>query len=150
MAPVTRSQTAVARMMGEKRVICDLHFIRELTSAVLRQTHRLSRAMACTRRCKHCKNFFKRERYPRLTYIQTDGFKKKDSGESAIAIAKLVRGKTGEHAQKFKKDSHLLEQVVDKLRRSRNKCNALRSMPARRCLYCFKFSKSDPFEYLQK
>lgn len=150
MAPVTRSQTAVARMMGEKRVICDIQFIRELVSVVLRKTYLLSRAVACTKRCTHCKYFFKRERYPRLTYIQTDGSKQKDSKESSIAIAKLVRAKTRKHARKFKKECRLLERLVDQLRRTRNKCNAMRSMPARRCLYCFKFSKSDPFEYLQK
>ena len=127
----------------------DATYLRRLAMAVYRESRRLCYAIDYTKICIHCKYAFKRERYPRRRLIPMDMFEECELG-FVPSILKLVSIKTGKHQKKFKGEAEFLTEVVRVLAERTRQSKVLREMPARKCLFCSKFSCSDPFEYLRR
>lgn len=149
MAPKTRSQTILIRITKRPELISDVAYVRLLALAACIESSRLSRAMEYTKICIHCNYVFKRERYPRRRSIQTDIYETCEL-EFIPSILRLASIKTGRHEKKFKEEAEFLKEAMRVLAKRTRKSKALSDMPARKCLFCCKFSKSDPFEYLRK
>ena len=149
MAPKTRSQTIAIRRMEEPDLKSDAAYLLRLAIATGRKSNQLRYAIGYTKICIHCKYAFKRRRYPRRRPIPMDMFEECELG-FVPSILKLVSVKTGKHQKKFKREAEFLTEVVRDLAERTRQSKALRDMPARKCLFCSKFSCSDPFEYLRR
>ena len=148
MAPKTRSQTIAIRRMKQPDLKSDATYLLRLAMSTLRESNRLRYAIGYTKICIHCKYAFKRERYPRRRPIPMDMFEECELG-FVPSILKLVSIKTGKHQKKLKGEAEFLTEAVRILAKRTRQSKALRDMPARKCLFCSKFSRSDPFEYLR-
>ena len=149
MAPKTPSETIIIEMMKRPELTSDVTYIRRLAVAACIESIWLSRTMQYTKNCIHWNYAFKRERYPCRWSIHTD-ICEEHQLEFIPFILKLASLKTGKHQKKFKEEAEFLKDVVCVLANRTRKSKALSDMPARKCLFCCKLSKSDPFEYLQK
>ena len=67
-----------------------------------------------------------------------------------LSILKLVSIKTGKHQKKFKDAAEFVTEVVGVLTKRTMQSKVLRGMPPRKCLFCYKFSNWEPFEYRRK
>ena len=149
MAPRTRSQTIIIRRMKLPDLPCDATYLRRFAMAAYKESKRLCYAIDYTKICIHCKHAFKRERYPRRKPVPMDMFEECEL-EFVPSILKLVSIKTGNHQKKFKEGAELLTEVVRVLAKRTRQSKALRGMPARKCSFCCRFSRSDPFRYLRR
>ena len=149
MAPKTRSQTIIIRRMKQPGLTSDATYLRGMALATYRESKRLCYATEYTKTCIHCRYVFKRERYPRRRPIPMDMFEECEL-EFVPSLLKLVSVKTGKHQKKFKDAAEFVTKMVRVLAKRTTQAKALRDMPPRRCLFCYKFSTSDPFEYLRK
>ena len=149
MAPRTRSQTIIIRRVKRPDLGSDDTYLRRFAMAAYREGKRLYHAIEYTKLCIHCKYAFKRERHPRRRPIPMEIFEECEL-EFIPSILTLVSVKTGKHQKKFKEEAEFLTEAVRVLAKRKRQSKALRDMPARKCLFCCKFSNSDPFEYLRK
>ena len=62
----------------------------------------------------------------------------------------LANVKTGQHAKTFLKQLNEAKRAHGELKKVHRVCKAFEAMAERRCLFCYKWCRSSPFEYAKR
>ena len=158
MAPITRSQTIIMRKSegkynGGKNTDTDIEYLTQLIKAVDKTRCMLFLVKRHTKHCFYCQKLFARERHPRPEVTPVT----QQCDCPLFQHVRLIRQdtrlfsvKTGPHGEMVKSKLPILDGIVRVTTTLARSCQALKSMPPRRCSFCYKFCASDPQAYLEK
>ena len=142
MAPATRSQTIILRSCKLWIPGTDEDYMKMYADIMTRKRISLCNALRCTRRCLHCGRRFSRERRPRPSMAGHD-----DNMRFPQLFEALANVKTGQHAKTFLKQLNEAKGARCELQKVHRVCKAFEAMAERRCVFCYKWCRSSPFEY---